>query len=109
MENWFEAVDVLMADNKPEKVGSKEEELIKSDLEKTLQALILSSRKVRRFLEDKGLTRLERSNVLTWIDDNLDNENCTMLDDAVEDLECSVESDTDSFVSASESAQLEVN
>lgn len=114
MENWFEALDIMMADTKPDKQEiSQEEELLKSELEKTLHALICSSKKVRRLLEEKGLSHLEKripcNNVLTWIDDkNFEAERCTVLDEAVEDLESSVESDTESFVSASESAQLEV-
>ena len=116
IENWFEAIDILMAGRKSDDDDTqlrKEGESLKSELETTLQALISGSRKVRRVLEQEGLSHLDRfsscSNVLTWIDeDNFMEEKLDDLSDAVEDMESSVESDTESFVSASESAQLEV-
>ena len=110
VEHWYEAVEYVSARRRQS--SSQEEELpLIIDTDTKLHALIGSSRKLRRVIEQYNLApaslprTLTPSHMLTWIDDDSLQEQLQLdLNEHLEDDS----SDAESFVSASDNAQLEV-
>lgn len=110
LEHWYEAAEYVMA-RRREVVSPAEDSFFSFEADEKLNALISGSRKLRRVIEQYELmeTPLPRtpSNMLTWIDDQSLQEQLQM--EMSRDLDNDNSSDTDSFVSASDNAQLEVH
>ena len=109
LEHWYEAAEYVMA-QKREIVSPGEDSFFNYEADEKLNALISGSRKLRKVIEHYNLmeTPLPRtpSNMLTWIDDESIQEQLQLELSRDQDHENS--SDTESFVSASDNAQLEV-
>ena len=110
LEHWYEAAEYVMAQKKGI-VSPTEESFFNYEADEKLNALISGSRKLRKVIEHYDLmeTPLPRtpSNMLTWIDDESLQEQLQLELSRDQDHENS--SDTESFVSASDNAQLEVH
>lgn len=110
LEHWYEAAEYVMA-QKREIVSPGEDSFFNYEADEKLNALISGSRKLRKVIEHYNLmeTPLPRtpSNMLTWIDDESLQEQLQLELSRDQDHENS--SDTESFVSASDNAQLEVH
>jgi len=110
LEHWYEAAEYVMAQKKGI-VSPADESFFNYEADEKLNALISGSRKLRKVIEHYDLmeTPLPRtpSNMLTWIDDESLQEQLQLELSRDQDHENS--SDTDSFVSASDNAQLEVH
>lgn len=108
LEHWYEAAEYVMAQKKGI-VSPTEESFFNYEADEKLNALISGSRKLRKVIEHYDLmeTPLPRtpSNMLTWIDDESLQEQLQLELSRDQDHENS--SDTESFVSASDNAQLE--
>lgn len=108
LEHWYEAAEYVMA-QKREIVSPGEDSFFNYEADEKLNALISGSRKLRKVIEHYNLmeTPLPRtpSNMLTWIDDESLQEQLQLELSRDQDHENS--SDTESFVSASDNAQLE--
>ena len=108
LEHWYEAAEYVMT--RQAQSSSQDENLFFIfEADAKLNALIGSSRKLRRVIEqyDLAVTSLPRtpSNMLTWIDDESLQEQLQLeMNQGLDDNS----SDTESFVSASDNAQLEV-
>ena len=109
LEHWYEAADYVMT-RRGESLQQPADSFFIFEADAKLNALISGSRKLRKVIEqyDLAVTSLPRtpSNMLTWIDDESLQEQLQM--EMTKDLELDDVSDTDSFVSASDNAQLEV-
>ena len=107
LEHWYEAAEYIMA--RKREIG--EDSFFHYEADDKLNALISGSRKLRKVIEHYDLveTPLPRtpSNMLTWIDDESLQEQLQLELSTDQDHENS--SDTESFVSASDNAQLEVH
>lgn len=109
LEHWYEASEYVMARWRPG-ISQGEDSFFLYEADKKLNALIRGSRKLRKVIEQFDL--MERplprtpSNMLTWIDDESLQEQLQL--EMNKDLDDENSSDTDSFVSASDNAQLEV-
>jgi len=107
LEHWYEAAEYIMA--RKREIG--EDSFFNYEADDKLNALISGSRKLRKVIEHYELveTPLPRtpSNMLTWIDDESLQEQLQLELSTDQDHENS--SDTESFVSASDNAQLEVH
>lgn len=110
LEHWYGAAEYVMA-RKRETVSLGEDSFFNYEADEKLNALISGSRKLRKVIERYELmeTPLPRtpSNMLTWIDDESLQEQLQLEMSRDQDHENS--SDTESFVSASDNAQLEVH
>ena len=109
LEHWYEAAEYVMT--RQAQSSSQDENLFFIfEADAKLNALIGSSRKLRRVIEqyDLAVTSLPRtpSNMLTWIDDESLQEQLQL--EMNQGLDEDNSSDTESFVSASDNAQLEV-
>lgn len=108
LEHWYEAADYVMT-RRGESRQQPADSFFIFEADAKLSALISGSRKLRKVIEqyDLAVTSLPRtpSNMLTWIDDESLQEQLQM--EMTRDLELEDVSDTDSFVSASDNAQLE--
>lgn len=108
LEHWYEAAECVMTHQGQNTLHDDDSIL---DAGERLNALIGSSRKLRRVIEQYGLSRASLPhtprNMLTWIDDESIQEQLQLLD-LSKDLDDDTASDTESFVSASDNAQLEV-
>ena len=109
LEHWYEAAEYVMT--RQAQSSSQDENLFFIfEADAKLNALIGSSRKLRRVIEqyDLAVTSLPRtpSNMLTWIDDESLQEQLQL--EMSQGLDEDNSSDTESFVSASDNAQLEV-
>lgn len=108
LEHWYEASEYVMARWRPG-ISQGEDSFFLYEADKKLNALIRGSRKLRKVIEQFDL--MERplprtpSNMLTWIDDESLQEQLQL--EMNKDLDDENSSDTDSFVSASDNAQLE--
>ena len=109
LEHWYEAAEYVMT-RQGQSGSHQEDSLFIFEADEKLNALIGSSRKLRRVIEqyDLAVTSLPRtpSNMLTWIDDESLQEQLQL--EMSKDLDEENSSDTESFVSASDNAQLEV-
>lgn len=110
LEHWYEATDYVMEWRRPGLSHGGKNSFFLIEADKKLNALISGSRKLRKVIEQYDLmeTPLTRtpSNMLTWIDDGSLQEQIPL--EFSEDLGDQNSSDADSFVSASDNAQLEV-
>lgn len=110
LEHWYEAAEYVMA-RKRQIVSPGEDSFFSYEADEKLNALISGSRKLRKVIEHYDLmeTPLPRtpSNMLTWIDDESLQEQLQL--EMSRDLDNENSSDTESFVSASDNAQLEVH
>ena len=110
LEHWYEAAEYVMA-RRRQAISPGEDSFFCFEADEKLNALISGSRKLRKVIEQYDLieTPLPRtpSNMLTWIDDESLQEQLQL--ELSRDLDNENSSDTDSFVSASDNAQLEVN
>ena len=110
LEHWYEATDYVMEWRRPGLSQGGKNSFFLIEVDKKLNALISGSRKLRKVIEQYDLmeTPLPRtpSNMLTWIDDGSLQEQIPL--EFNEDLGDQNSSDADSFVSASDNAQLEV-
>ncbi|RMX41349.1 hypothetical protein pdam_00012792 [Pocillopora damicornis] len=109
LEHWYEATDYVMEWRRPGLSQGGKNSFFLIEADKKLNALISGSRKLRKVIEQYDLmeTPLTRtpSNMLTWIDDGSLQEQIPL--EFSEDLGDQNSSDADSFVSASDNAQLE--
>lgn len=109
LEHWYEASEYVMT-RQAQSGPQGENSLFIFEADAKLSALIGGSRKLRRVIEQYDLaeTSLPRtpSNVLTWIDEESLQEQ--LQREMSRDLDEDNSSDTESFVSASDNAQLEV-
>lgn len=109
LEHWYEAAEYVMT-RRAQSSSQDENLFFIFEADAKLNALIGSSRKLRRVIEqhDLAVTSLPRtpSNMLTWIDDESLQEQLQL--EMSQGLDEDNSSDTESFVSASDNAQLEV-
>lgn len=109
LEHWYEAAEYVMT-RQGQGAVQQEDSFFIFEADEKLNALIGSSRKLRKVIEhyDLAVTSLPRtpSNMLTWIDDESLQEQLQL--DLSKELDHENSSDTESFVSASDNAQLEV-
>lgn len=109
LEHWYEASEYVMT-QQAQSGPQGENSLFIFEADAKLSALIGGSRKLRRVIEQYDLaeTSLPRtpSNMLTWIDEESLQEQ--LQREMSRDLDEDNSSDTESFVSASDNAQLEV-
>lgn len=109
LEHWYEAIDYVMEWRRTGLSRGGNNSFFLNEADKKLNALIGGSRKLRKVIEQYDLmeTPLPQtpSNMLTWIDDGSLQEQLQLeFNEALEDQNSS---DADSFVSASDNAQLE--
>lgn len=108
LEHWYEASEYVMT-QQAQSGPQGENSLFIFEADAKLSALIGGSRKLRRVIEQYDLaeTSLPRtpSNMLTWIDEESLQEQ--LQREMSRDLDEDNSSDTESFVSASDNAQLE--
>lgn len=108
LEHWYEAAECVMT-HRGRNTLHDDDSILEAG--ERLNALIGSSRKLRRVIEQYGLsmTSLPRtpSNMLMSIDDESVQEQLQLLN-LSKDLDKDAVSDSESFVSASDNAQLEV-
>lgn len=108
LEHWYEAAEYVMT-QRGQSHPQQGDSFFFFEADAKLSALISSSRKLRKVIEqyDLSVTSLPRtpSNMLTWIDDESLQEQLQM--GMVRDLDLDDSSDADSFVSAADDAQLE--
>ncbi|KAK2567173.1 Mitoguardin 1 [Acropora cervicornis] len=107
LEHWYEAAECVMT-HRGRNTLHDDDSILEAG--ERLNALIGSSRKLRRVIEQYGLstTSLPRtpSNMLMWIDDESVQEQLQLLN-LSKDLDNDAVSGSESFVSASDNAQLE--